>query len=261
MAKGAGAKQSTKGSSCGSGAASQGELQQQGPDDGGAAAHCCWGIISIRDVGKETGSIIHHSKSHKTPPTSNTRMAGVSEMHSGFQGLWTRNFQAWFTKKALVMQAKSIARISFSLMKWLLVELAMRSVIPLPRSWPKYRILVSKGTHISLEVMITFMHVWQSFEFLLQKNPVVDWVVQLDIRRDELGILAAHAVTPLVSLHHLDFIPEIFAKTTTKTFTKVEAVKYLLDAATVDPASILQQSICYDRKAGEVNSCFLGLCC
>jgi hypothetical protein len=29
----------------------------------------------------------------------------------------------------------------------------------------------------------------------------------------------------------------------------------------VDPASILQQSICYDRKAGVVNSCFLGLCC
>ncbi len=35
MAKGAGARQSTKGSSFGSGAASQGELQQQGPDDGG----------------------------------------------------------------------------------------------------------------------------------------------------------------------------------------------------------------------------------
>jgi hypothetical protein len=90
---------------------------------------------------------------------------------------------------------------------------------------------------------------------------MVDWVVQLDIRRDELGILAAHPVTPLVSLHHLDFIPEIFPKTTTKTFTKVEAVKYLLAAARVDPASILQQSICYDRKAGVVNSCFLGLCC
>jgi hypothetical protein len=29
----------------------------------------------------------------------------------------------------------------------------------------------------------------------------------------------------------------------------------------VDPGSILQRSICYDRKAGVVNSCFLGLCC
>jgi hypothetical protein len=62
---------------------------------------------------------------------------------------------------------------------------------------------------------------------------------QLEIRRDELGILAAHPVTPPVSLHHLDFIPEIFPKTTTKTVTKVEAVKYLLDEATVDQASIL----------------------
>jgi len=35
MAKGAGARQSTKYSSFGSGAASQGELQQQEPDDGG----------------------------------------------------------------------------------------------------------------------------------------------------------------------------------------------------------------------------------
>ncbi|CAK9864194.1 unnamed protein product [Sphagnum jensenii] len=46
MAKGAGAKQSTKGSSCGSGAASQGELQQQGPDDGGAAAGALLGYAS-----------------------------------------------------------------------------------------------------------------------------------------------------------------------------------------------------------------------
>jgi hypothetical protein len=72
--------------------------------------------------------------------------------------------------------------------------------------------------------------------------------VQLDIRRDAMGILAAHPVAPLVSLHHLDFIPEIYPKTTTKSFSQIEAVKYLLDAAAVDPGSILQQSICYDRN-------------
>jgi hypothetical protein len=102
---------------------------------------------------------------------------------------------------------------------------------------------------------------WQRREEVQVPDDMVDWVVQLDIKSHELGILAAHPITPLVSLHHLDFIPEIFPKTTTKTFTKVEAVKYLLDAATVDPGSILQRSICYDRKAGVVNSCFLGLCC
>ncbi|CAK9270444.1 unnamed protein product [Sphagnum jensenii] len=71
---------------------------------------------------------------------------------------------------------------------------------------------------------------------------------QLDIRRDAMGILAAHPVAPLVSVHHLDFIPEIYPKTTTKSFSQIEAVKYLLDAAAVDPGSILQQSICYDRN-------------
>jgi len=50
MAKGAGAKQSTKGSSCGSGAASQGELQQQGPDDGGAAAGALLGPSGRRGI-------------------------------------------------------------------------------------------------------------------------------------------------------------------------------------------------------------------
>ncbi|CAK9261661.1 unnamed protein product [Sphagnum jensenii] len=108
MAKGAGAKQSTKGSSCGSGAASQGELQQQGPDDGGAAAgallasetwtkRVCEAVVETRDEGLclagerseirrssssrganllhhhgAAGSIIHYSKSYKTPSTSKT---------------------------------------------------------------------------------------------------------------------------------------------------------------------------------------------
>ncbi len=60
MAKGAGAKHSTKGSSCGSGAASRGELQQQGPGDGGAAAYCCWDII--RYIRKKRNNFIGCSK-------------------------------------------------------------------------------------------------------------------------------------------------------------------------------------------------------
>ncbi len=47
-----------------------------------------WGANLVHHHGA-AGSIIHHPKSHKTPLTSNTRIAGVSEMHSGFQGLWT----------------------------------------------------------------------------------------------------------------------------------------------------------------------------
>ncbi len=54
MAKGAGAKQSTKGSSgCQ-------ELQQQGPDDGGPAAYCCWDII--RCIRKKRSNFMGCSK-------------------------------------------------------------------------------------------------------------------------------------------------------------------------------------------------------
>jgi hypothetical protein len=44
-------------------------------------------------------------------------MAGVSEMHSGFQGLWTRNFQAWFTKKALVGDDDTIMFITHNMVQ------------------------------------------------------------------------------------------------------------------------------------------------
>jgi hypothetical protein len=44
-------------------------------------------------------------------------MPGVSEMHSGFQGLWTRNFQAWFTKKALVGDDDTIMFITQNLVQ------------------------------------------------------------------------------------------------------------------------------------------------
>ncbi len=73
----------------------------------------------------------------------------------------TPNLSMWVMQ---VMQANSIARISFSLMKWLLMELARRSVIPLPRSWPKYRILVSKGTAIlTLRTFLLFRGIYHAW--------------------------------------------------------------------------------------------------
>ncbi len=75
-----------------------------------------WGANLLHHHGA-AGSIIHHSKSYKTLPTSNTWMAGVSEMHSGFQGLWTRNFQAWFTKKALVGDDDTIMFITHNMVQ------------------------------------------------------------------------------------------------------------------------------------------------
>lgn len=71
--------------------------------------------------------------------------------------------------------------------------------------------------------------------------------VQLDVVGDISGLLAAHPAAPLVTLHHLEIVQPIFPNTATKNFTRVEALKHLLKAAEVEAASILQQSICYDR--------------
>ena len=60
-------------------------------------------------------------------------------------------------------------------------------------------------------------------------------------------MLASHPVTPLLSIHHLDLIDPIFPNTSTKEYTRVSALKHLLEAANLETASTMQQSICYDR--------------
>lgn len=56
------------------------------------------------------------------------------------------------------------------------------------------------------------------------------------------GLLAAHPVTPLVSLHHLDRNHPIFPN-----MTSTEAMTHLFEAANIDSQRILQQTICYDK--------------
>ncbi|RDX71412.1 hypothetical protein CR513_49251, partial [Mucuna pruriens] len=66
---------------------------------------------------------------------------------------------------------------------------------------------------------------------------------QYDVYGDLLGLLGAHPVTPLVSLHHLDVVQPIFPK-----MTRVRALQHLMEAVNQDSASIMQQSICYDKS-------------
>ncbi|CAB4270828.1 unnamed protein product [Prunus armeniaca] len=66
---------------------------------------------------------------------------------------------------------------------------------------------------------------------------------QFDIRGDAYGILAAHPLAPLVSLHHLDTLKPLFPNQ-----THLDSVKSLLRAYRVDPGRILQQSFCYDHR-------------
>ncbi|CAI0545289.1 unnamed protein product [Linum tenue] len=65
---------------------------------------------------------------------------------------------------------------------------------------------------------------------------------QYDVSGDLLGLLAAHPVTPLASLHHLDIVEPIFPGK-----SRVEALHQLFQSVRVDAASVIQQSICYDR--------------
>lgn len=65
----------------------------------------------------------------------------------------------------------------------------------------------------------------------------------MDINGDATGLLAAHPLAPLVSIHHLDVIKPIFPNTP----TQAAALAHLLEAGRLEQASLLQQSICYYR--------------
>ncbi|PON42599.1 hypothetical protein PanWU01x14_280520 [Parasponia andersonii] len=66
---------------------------------------------------------------------------------------------------------------------------------------------------------------------------------QYDVYGNLFGLLAAHPVTPLVTLHHLDIVEPIFPNV-----TRVEALQRLNAPIKWDSAAIMQQSICYDTS-------------
>lgn len=65
--------------------------------------------------------------------------------------------------------------------------------------------------------------------------------VQVDIQGNPYGLLSAHPLAPLVSLHHLDNIQPLFPGA-----TQTESLKKLIKAYKSDPARTLQHSFCYD---------------
>ncbi|XAR68919.1 Glycoprotein-N-acetylgalactosamine 3-beta-galactosyltransferase [Bertholletia excelsa] len=64
---------------------------------------------------------------------------------------------------------------------------------------------------------------------------------QLDIRGDPYGLLAAHPLAPLVSLHHLDYVQPLFPG-----MTQIDSFKKLIGAYKADPSRTVQQTLCYD---------------
>lgn len=67
--------------------------------------------------------------------------------------------------------------------------------------------------------------------------------MQYDVYGDLLGLLGAHPVAPLVTLHHLDVVEPIFPG-----MSRVKAIQHLMESVRQDSASVIQQSICYDKK-------------
>ncbi|KAL5717270.1 hypothetical protein ACHQM5_010308 [Ranunculus cassubicifolius] len=64
---------------------------------------------------------------------------------------------------------------------------------------------------------------------------------QFDIRGNPYGLLAAHPLTPLITLHHLDAVSPLIPNN-----TQMESLGLLFEAYKVDPARIIQQSFCHD---------------
>lgn len=67
---------------------------------------------------------------------------------------------------------------------------------------------------------------------------------QLDVRGDLFGMLTAHPLSPLLSLHHMEVLEPIFPN-----MDRIEALQHLFKAVNIDPARILQQTVCYDRPS------------
>lgn len=66
---------------------------------------------------------------------------------------------------------------------------------------------------------------------------------QIDIRGDLFGLLAAHPMVPLVSLHHLDYVKPLLPNQ-----SQHESLRNLMRAYQADPSQIMQQSFCYHQR-------------
>ncbi|XP_021906241.1 uncharacterized protein LOC110820915 [Carica papaya] len=66
---------------------------------------------------------------------------------------------------------------------------------------------------------------------------------QFDVYGNVYGLLAAHPIAPLISLHHLDLVDPIFPDV-----GRVDGLMRLKLPTQLDSAALMQQSICYDKS-------------
>lgn len=65
---------------------------------------------------------------------------------------------------------------------------------------------------------------------------------QFDVHGNAFGLLAAHPITPFISMHHLDEVDPVFP-----TYNALDSMRHLAKAMQTEPTSFLQHCICYDR--------------
>ncbi|KAL8258756.1 hypothetical protein R6Q59_026709 [Mikania micrantha] len=65
---------------------------------------------------------------------------------------------------------------------------------------------------------------------------------QIDLRGDISGLLSAHPHSPVVSLHHLDFVKPLFPA-----LNRHQSLNHLMTSAKADQSRLFQQSICYNH--------------
>ncbi|KAE9600701.1 hypothetical protein Lal_00046136 [Lupinus albus] len=66
---------------------------------------------------------------------------------------------------------------------------------------------------------------------------------QVDLRGNIFGLLAAHPITPLLSLHHPEDTDPIFPN-----MTNTKALLHLFEASNIDSQRMLQQTVCYHKR-------------
>lgn len=111
-------------------------------------------------------------------------------------------------------------------------------------------IYISKVVFIVYQINFLSMYIYVLFSFvvfifakIILTPTKTSLFVQYDVYGSLFGLLAAHPVTPLISLHHLDIVEPVFPNV-----TRLQALQRLTVPMKLDSAGLMQQSICYDKS-------------
>ncbi|KAA8549779.1 hypothetical protein F0562_001203 [Nyssa sinensis] len=114
-------------------------------------------------------------------------------------------------------------------------------LLPWPPSSPPFRVsddntkLLQESKHVA-PIMVRMVHA--ILELFREEHEGIDLVGDIS------GFLSAHPQSPLMSLHHFDFIEPIFPSK-----NRFESADHLMKAANIDQSRLLQQTICYQKQS------------